>query len=409
MPQYFSAEKIYHNGRFGYDNALAVDDEGSIIGLLPYRHARKEAGSNLIDFGNRILAPGWVDLQLNGCGGGLFNRDLNLDCLEKMLRGSLRHGTTSIQPTLISCSDEDILNALEIIREAQQKARRASAVRQRQLYQGIMGMHLEGPYISVARRGAHPEHQVRALDESMLQKLEAAGRDGVLTYITVGAESVQPLQVARLSASGLTVSLGHTGAAIQDSRALLLAGARCFTHLYNGMGGIDSRDPHTLSLALEDPRAYSGIIADGHHVAKENIRIAQRLLGERLFLVTDATAMTDVGERQIFFGEQTCQIQNGTIRNEEGALAGSALTMKRGVEILSDLFGLKVALDMATLNPVCALNPQRHYNQRIGTFAPGSRANFVVLDFSCSKKCREDNYSEITALQTWVLGQRWED
>ena len=402
MSQYFSAESIYHNGQFCSDSVLAVDHDGYIIGVLPRSDVQQ--AQNLTDFGERILAPGWVDLQLNGCGGGLFNRDLDLACLAKMLRSSLRHGATSVQPTLITCSDEHIRQALEIVRQAQEYAQQK---KQRQLWQTVIGMHLEGPYISVVRRGAHPERFIRPLDEAMLQELEAAGRDGVLTYITVGAESVTPEQVARLAASGLTVSLGHTGAPIKASRTLLQAGARCFTHLYNAMGDINSRDPHTLSLALEDGRAYSGIIADGHHVAPENIRIARRLLGDRLFLVTDATATADGGEDTVFFGEQICQIQNGTIRNQEGALAGSALTMKRGVEILSNLFGLKTALAMVSANPVRALNSQSPYNKRMGTFAPGSKANFVVLDF-CHKKTHNQD-TQISSLETWVLGQRWEE
>ncbi len=409
MPKYFSAENIYHNGVFCPESILAVNDDGYVIGVLPRSYLKAEQTKYCMDFGERILAPGWVDLQLNGCGGGLFNRDLNLACIEKMLYSSLRHGATSVQPTLITCSDEHILEALEVVRQAKQKAIQAQQKKdcsQWQLWQTVMGMHLEGPYISVARRGAHPERFVRKLDEAMLQKLEAAGRNGILRYITIGAESVQPEQVARLATSGLTVALGHTGAAIRNSCALLLAGARCFTHLYNGMGGIDSRDPHTLSLALSDRRAYSGIIADGFHVAPENIRIAQCLLGNRLFLVTDATATTDGaggGEDSVFFGEQNCYIRDGIICNEEGRLAGSTLTMKRGVEILANLFDLQTALEMASVNPVQALNPQNLDNRRIGTFAPGTKANFVVLDVS-----RHRRICEISSLETWVLGQRWQ-
>ena len=411
MASYFSAQSIYHNGRLWNDCSLAVDDEGQVLGLLPRSYAKAANAKDHTDFGQRILCPGWVDLQVNGCGGGLFNRDLSQDCLEKMLRSSLRHGATSIQPTLITCPDSDILNALDIVGKALKAAggRRARAFAQRQLWQGIIGMHLEGPYISHIRRGAHPDRWIRPLNEAMLQKLLAAARNGVLSYITVASEAVQPEQVARLAASGLTVALGHSGAPFRESRALLLAGARCFTHLYNGMGDISAREPHTLSLALGDRSAYSSIIADGHHVAEENMRIAQHMLKERLFLVTDATATADGGEESVFFGEQTCYIKDGLILNEQGARAGSALTMQRGVEVLAGLFGIETALAMASEYPVQAMNPQGPYSKRIGSFAPGAKANFLVLEFSGEPRQKAGEPAEIASLETWVLGRRWED
>ena len=380
MPKYFCAEKIYHNGQFYSDCALAVHEDGYIIGLLPYSNIGEK--HSIHDFGDRILAPGWVDLQLNGCNGGLFNRDLEIDCLKKMLYGSLRYGTTSVQPTLITCTDEDIIQALQVIAEAQELARQAmqkNLNKEIQLWQTMIGMHLEGPYISLERRGAHPERLVRPLDETMLQKLEHAGQNKILTYITVAPESVLPEQVARLSACGITVFLGHSEAPEDHLRAFLLAGARGFTHLYNAMGNLNSRAPRTLGLALEDTHAYSSIIADGHHVSAQGIRIARGLLKDRLFLVTDATATTDGNEKNIFFGEQNCFIQNNIIINEEGNLAGSALTMNRGVEILSNLFGLKTALAMASANPVQALHPQNPFHWCIGSFTPGARANFCGL------------------------------
>ena len=411
MANYFSAQSIYHNGRLWNECALAVDEEGQVLGLLPRSYAKAANTKDYTDFGQRILCPGWVDLQVNGCGGGLFNRDLSLDCLEKMLRSSLRHGATSIQPTLITCPDEDILNALNIVGKAIKSAgggRQKRAFAQRQLWQGIIGMHLEGPYISHIRRGAHSDRWIRPLDEVMLQKLLLASRSGILSYITVASEAVQPEQVARLAASGLTVALGHSGASFWESRALLLAGARCFTHLYNGMGDISAREPHMLSLALGDRNAHSSIIADGHHVAAENLRIAHHMLKERLFLVTDATATADGGEESVFFGEQTCCIKDGLILNEQGVLAGSALTMQRGVEVLCGLFGMETALAMACEYPVQALSPLGQYGRHIGSFAPGTKANFLVLEFSDGPRQKEGVPAEIASLETWVLGQRWE-
>lgn len=392
MPELYYAQKLFHQGRM-LDARYGLLIEGErVLGVFP----RSSIGTGIKekDLGARILCPGWIDLQLNGCGGGLFNRDLNFNCLEKMLRSSLRHGATSILPTLISSPDADIERGLELIAEANEAFPK--------LGKAIIGMHLEGPFISAKRRGAHPLEEIRSLDDKAFATFLEASRAGTLSFLTVAAGSVSPKQVAELSASGLTVSIGHCEEPYEGLEELVFAGARCITHIYNATGDIKARNPGTLSLALHNPMLHAGLIADGHHVAKVNAQIAQRLLGERLFLVTDATATPDGGEDSVHFGGQTCKIEAGMIRNEEGSLAGSALTMQGGVEILAEWFSWEDALAMASSRAAAALNPRNPWAKLIGSFLPASMANFLAVDADMQQ-------NKIHSIETWLAGEQVKD
>ncbi|WMC09285.1 N-acetylglucosamine-6-phosphate deacetylase [Oceanimonas pelagia] len=356
---------LFDGERLHTDTALVIDG-ARIAALLP--EPALDAGLPRISLHGAVLSAGFIDLQLNGCGGVMFNHAISADTLDTMHATNLKAGTTSFLPTLITCPDEHMHRAVTVVRDYM--ARHPWRV---------PGLHLEGPYTNVVRRGIHPAHQIRALNDAMLTFL--CDNAASIAMLTLAPEVNQPAHLQRLRAAGIRLAMGHTGADYDQAMAGFDAGIGFATHLYNAMTPTaNGRQPGAVGAVYDASNVGAGIIADGHHVHYANIRLAHRVLGDRLCLVTDATAAAGAppGFEQFDFCGATVYLQNGKCVDEHGTLGGSALTMLEGVKNLVQQAGLplEAALAMASRNPARILGLEQH----IGTATPGRVANLVAFD-----------------------------
>lgn len=356
---------LFDGERLLQDHAVLIE-HGRIAALLP--ESGLTPGLPRHDLGGALLSAGFIDLQLNGCGGVMFNNDISPATLDTMHRANLKAGTTSFLPTLITSPDRDMRQAVAVTREYMARHRHR-----------VPGLHLEGPYTNVLRRGIHPERQIRALDEPMLAFL--CQHADAIALLTLAPECNSADHLRRLRAAGIRLSMGHTAASYDQAMAGFAAGIGFATHLYNAMTPTaNGREPGAVGAVYDHPGVYAGIIVDGFHVHEANVRLAHRILGERLCLVTDATAAAGAppGFERFDFCGATVHVRDGQCRDERGTLGGSALTMIEGVRNLVERVGLPLteALRMASLYPARALGLEAE----LGTVATGRVANLVVLD-----------------------------
>ncbi|WP_182086569.1 N-acetylglucosamine-6-phosphate deacetylase [Aureimonas sp. ME7] len=324
------------------------------------------------------LAPGYVEIQVNGCGGVVFSQAPTLETIRRMAGVLLAHGVTGFLPTLITAPTETIDAAIASGREAM--ARLPS----------VLGLHLEGPHIGPARPGTHDTRLIRPMDASDLERLLSA-RD-VVRLVTVATESTSPAQIEALAKSGITVALGHTAAGAGEVLAAHHAGATMLTHLFNAMPPMAGRDPGPVGAALASPTLHASLINDGVHVDDVSMLAAIRALGPRLALTSDATASIEGGEGVFEFGGYRCRIENGAVRNDAGALAGAAVLLDevaaRTARLTSDP---AEAVRMASERPARLLG----LHSEVGRLAPGLRADFNLLD-----------PETLGVRATWTVGER---
>lgn len=356
---------LFNGSQWLTRHALLIEG-GMIAAILP----QEQLAATLVrrSLEGALLSAGFIDLQLNGCGGVMFNDAINTDTLATMHQANLRSGTTSFLPTLITSPDRDMCQAVNVTRDYMRRHQNQ-----------VLGLHLEGPYTNIKRKGIHPERQIRALDESMLEFL-CANAD-VVKKITLAPECNLPEHIGRLRAAGILVSMGHTAASYEQAMAGFEAGVGFATHLYNAMTPtLNGREPGAVGAVYDHPDVYAGIVVDGFHVHYANVRLAHKVLGERLCLVTDATAAAaaEPGFSQFDFCGATVYLRDGQCVDQHGTLGGSALTMMTGVKNLVVDVGLALdeALRMASLYPARALGVEH----RLGTIAVGKVANLVAFD-----------------------------
>jgi N-acetylglucosamine-6-phosphate deacetylase len=308
-----------------------------------------------------LIVPGFVDLQVNGGGAVLFNDATTIDELRLIADAHAYAGTTSIMPTLISGTQEQVRSAIALLRSP---------------IDGIAGLHLEGPYINEKRRGIHPEKSVARMSENEISLLLEFSV--IPLIVTLAPEVVGTQAIRRLVTSGIRVFLGHSDATAEEATAAFAAGASGTTHLFNAMSQLMSRAPGLVGATLSEEKIYSGIIADGHHVHPCAIRAALAAKGsERLFLVSDAMPTIGSQTRSFMFGGQTISLRDGRLTNDAGTLAGAHLTMLEAVRFLiaQRICSLEDALRMATTTPAQAIG-----HSQLGRIARGNLANLVVLD-----------------------------
>jgi N-acetylglucosamine-6-phosphate deacetylase len=286
------------------------------------------------------LTPGFVDLQVNGGGGVLLNRTPTAAAMAQIAAAHRPLGTVAILPTLIT-------DAPEVLDRAAQAALDAQGA------PGIIGLHIEGPHISTARRGTHAARHVRPLDERTMTVIASLRRAGVPVMITLAPEAVAPGQIAALARIGAVVSLGHSDATADQVRAALAEGAACFTHLFNAMSPLLHRSPGMVGAALNSA-VPAGIICDGIHVADELVGLAIRArpAPDLMFLVSDA--MPTVGGPPRFrLYDMDLHLEDGRLVNDEGSLAGAHVTMADSVTRLIGPVGVppETALRMAVTIP----------------------------------------------------------
>jgi len=370
-----AADHVF-DGAVVRERTAAVVDGARILDLVPTTDLPRTMSTRTMPEG-AWLAPGFIDMQVNGGGDVLFNDQPSAQAARTIAAAHRRRGTTGLLPTLISDSTEKMRLALQAVNAAVGSE------------PGILGLHLEGPYLSPEKPGVHDRRQLRQPSPAELAMLTAP-RDGVL-LVTLAPEIVPAGFIAQLVAAGIRVSLGHSMASYQQTRAAMAEGLTGFTHLFNVMRPLSSREGGPIALALESPDAWYGLIVDGVHVDPAMLRLALRGLGHPI-LVSDA--MPPVGGRRSSFSlhGDTVTARNGYCMRDDGTLAGTVLDMAAAVKNCVRLLGVPLpdALRFASTHPATFLG----LGHTLGRLAPGYRADLVAFDAT-----------NMTVVATWVAGQ----
>jgi N-acetylglucosamine-6-phosphate deacetylase len=361
--QAFVGARIFTGEDFVDGHAVLIE-AGAIVGIVPIVEVARDTERH--QFASGILAPGFIDAQVNGGGGVLFNATPDVDHLARMAAAHARFGTTAMLPTFITDTPDGMRAAVTAVREAI-----AAGI------PGIVGIHLEGPFLSKSRKGAHDPLLIRSMEDADRSLVCNSGLATVL--LTVAPETVAPGEIAALAGAGIIVSLGHTDASYDLAIDAAKAGARGVTHLYNAMSPLSHREPGLVGAALDCETLWGGIIADGHHVHAAALRSAIRAKKGpgRLFLVTDAMPTAGDVEDHFILNGRLVTRRNGVLTLDDGTLAGSDLTMDAAVRFaVAELgVGLAEALRMASLYPAEFLK----LDAARGRIAPGYRADLVHL------------------------------
>ena len=368
--------RLFDGERLHDDCALVVEG-ASILALT--RLEDRPRGGEQHDLGGGFLSPGFIDWQINGGGGVLFNANPTVEGIAAIAAAHRRAGVTAFLPTVVTDAPRVLDAALAAAREAQSRA------------PGALGVHVEGPFIDPKRKGVHPAQFIRPMLEQDADALIAA-RTGVMV-VTLAPASVPLELIGRLANAGIVVSLGHSDTSAEEAQSVFDAGASAVTHLYNAMSQLSSRAPGVVGATLADPRIICGLIADGEHAHPAAYRAALAAKGPRgVALVSDAMPPAaggpDVFELQ---GRRMTRVGN-KLTAEDGTLAGAAITMRDAVDYLVHVLKVSLAdaLMMATLTPARLLR----VDNRIGRLKPGLRADLVHLT------------DDLQLAEVWVGGRR---
>lgn len=371
-----SGGRIFDGDRIVDDHAVVIR-ESRIEALLPA--CELPATLPVFNLGGDLLAPGFIDTQVNGGGGVLFNDQPDIDAIDAIGRAHRRYGTTGFLPTLISDRREVMEQAIGATREALGRV------------PGVLGIHLEGPYLNLARKGIHPGPMVREPEADALSLLTSLDAKGC-TLVTLAPEIAPSGFIRQLCEAGVIVSAGHTAATYEQVIAALDEGVRGFTHLFNAMSPLTSRAPGTVGAALDHAGSWCGLIVDAHHVHPAALRVAIRAKTRgKMMLVTDAVQTVGASGREFELLGQRIIREEGKVSSPEGTLAGSDLDMASAVRNSVELLGLSVeeSLRMASRYPAEFLG----LGERYGCIRSGFVASMVLLD------------GDLKARQTWVDGQ----
>ncbi len=359
-------------------HAVIVRD-GLISAVVPQAQSADLPGERF-DLQGGVLVPGFIDLQVNGGGGALFNDDPSVETIRRIGDAHRRFGTTGFLPTLISTDLDKVRAAIEAVEKAMELG-----------IPGVLGLHLEGPLLNPARRGIHDAGKFQVAEPALLDLLASARRGK--TLLTLAPERCENGQIEELAQRGIILAAGHTEATYEQISAAQEAGLSGFTHLYNAMSPLQSRAPGAVGAALGREHGWFGIIADGHHVHPVALRIAVRAREPgAAVLVTDAMATVGSELESFRLGDHEIHLQEGKLLNAEGTLAGSHLNMLQAVRNAAAFAGLDwyEALRMASLYPARALGLENE----LGRIAGGYRANLLALD--------ADHHLQAS----WIDGQR---
>lgn len=345
------------------NNHAVIIDGVNIHAVCPVSELPTDIEIRDLDGAN--LTPGFIDLQLNGCGGVMLNDEINADTIHTMHRANLKSGCTSFLPTLITSSDEDMKAAIAAERDYQSQYQNHS-----------LGLHLEGPYLNVMKKGIHSVDHIRRSDNAMINAI--CENADVVTKVTLAPEQNDHRHIEQLVEAGIVVSAGHTNATYVEARKGFASGITFATHLFNAMTPIAGREPGMVGAIYDTPEVYTGVIADGFHVDYANIRMAHRMKGDKLVLVTDATAPAGADMDHFIFVGKKVYYRDGKCVDENGTLGGSALTMIEAVQNSVEHAGIALdeAIRMATLYPARAIS----VDQKLGAIKKGMVANLAIFD-----------------------------
>ena len=326
-----------------------------------------------------LLAPGFIDVQVNGGGGALLNDNPTIDTVRRIAESHRRFGTTGMLPTVITDAPEVLLKAIGAVKTA-----RAEKV------PGILGIHIEGPFLDKERKGAHELRFIREMNDADVAQIANADCGSVI--LTLAPNRVPPDLIKSLAEKGVLISLGHSEANLAEVTKAVASGARAFTHLFNAMSQMNGREPGMVGAALVDPNSFCGLIADGYHVhdAAMKVALAAKPIN-RIMLVTDAMPTAAGGPEFFELQGRRVHLENGKLVLDNGTLAGSNLTMDEAVRYCVEKLGINLedALRMASLNPAAFL--RRDHD--LGRIKPGYLASLVHLS------------DDLEVLQAWIDGK----
>nr|WP_314044752.1 N-acetylglucosamine-6-phosphate deacetylase [uncultured Leptotrichia sp.] len=359
--------KIFDGEKFIDKNTVLIEDKTIKKILNENELSQKEISDNeIIDIQGMVLSPGFIDLQLNGCGGVLFNDDTSENALKIMNETNKKFGCTSFLPTLITSPDNKILNALEVLKNIDNPEEI-----------GVLGLHIEGPYISVEKKGIHRSEYIRILSDEIIQKIADSGKE-ITRLITIAPEKAKIEHLKTLRKAGIKINMGHSNATYDqclEKKEYYDGG----THLYNAMSPLESRNPGLVGFLFNDNELSAGIIVDGFHSEFPAVEIAKKIMKNRLYLITDAVSPAGTTDmKEFMFEGNRVLYQNGKCISPEGTLGGSALVMIDGVKNLVQKVNqpLEEALRMATSYPAKFISVEDRY----GYIKEGFIADLTYFD-----------------------------
>lgn len=358
------------------DDLAVVVADGLIRGLASPGNV--PSGAKARDLSGRMLLPGFIDCQVNGGGGVLFNDQPSVDGIRAIGAAHRRFGTTGFLPTLISDTVDKMRTAIAAVDTAIAEG-----------VPGVLGIHLEGPFISRQRKGVHAEKYLHVPDAGELRVTESLQQGK--TLLTLAPECVAPDAIRELTGHGVIVAAGHSNTDYATVRAALDAGVRGFTHLYNAMSPLTSRAPGMIGAALDDADSWCGVIVDGHHVDPASLRVALKAKPRgKVFLVTDAMPPVGAADPSYVLNGETIVARDGICQTANGTFAGSALSMIDAVRNTVEMLGLPIdeAARMASTYPADFLG----LGASRGRIETGYRADFTVLD------------ADLRVTETWIDG-----
>ena len=326
-----------------------------------------------------LLAPGFVDVQVNGGGGALLNDNPTIDTVRRIAESHRRFGTTGMLPTVITDAPEVLSKAIAAV-----KAARVGNI------PGVLGIHIEGPFLDKERKGAHEAKFIRTMTREDVERITALDCGSVM--LTLAPNRVSPDLIKTLIEKGVFVSLGHSEASLAEVEKALASGARAFTHLFNAMSQLNGREPGMVGAALADPESFCGLIADGFHVhdAAMKVALAAKQRG-RIMLITDAMPTAAGGPDSFALQGRAVHLVNGKLVLDDGTFAGSNLTMDGAVRYCVERLGVSLedALRMASLNPASFLRR----DHELGRVKSDYLASMVHLS------------DDLQVLETWIDGK----
>lgn len=367
--------RIFDGTDFQTGKAVIVRD-GKINAIVENRDI--PGNITVIDAENQTLAPGLIDVQVNGGGGVLLNDEPNVDGIRAIMAGHRKYGTTAMLPTLITDHRDKMEAAITAVTDAIN-----------QEVPGIVGIHLEGPYLNAERKGVHDAKIIRPMEGDAIDLLTRLPNGRIL--VTMAPEKAAKGTIKKLTAHGVLVCAGHTAGTYSHIQAAITEGMRGFTHLFNAMSPMTHREPGVAGAAMADDSTWCGLIADGYHVHPAVLKIAIHAKAKgKIMLVTDAMPTVGADEKRFVLGGEEIIATDGRCALADGTLAGSDLDMITSVKNCVEMVGIDLgeALRMASLYPAAFLK----LDDVMGRIAPGYQADMILFD---------DDYN---VTRSWING-----
>jgi len=359
-------------------NEMAVVVDGArIVEIVAVEKLAKGIERRVLKAG--FLVPGFIDVQVNGGGGALLNDNPTVTTVRRIAESHRKFGTTGMLPTVITDAPEILSKEIAAV-----KTERAENI------PGVLGIHIEGPFLDQERKGAHEAQFIRVMTEADVAQIANADCGSIM--LTLAPNRVAPALIKSLAGKGVLVSLGHSGANFAEVTTALASGARAFTHIYNAMSQLNGREPGMVGAALSDQNSFCGLIADGYHVHDAALKVAFAAKPHnRIMLVTDAMPTAAGGPDSFELQGRKIHLKNGKLQLDDNTLAGSNLTMDEALRysVKKLNVGLEDALRMASLNPAAFLRR----DHELGRIKSGYLASLVHLS------------DDLHVLETWIDGR----